>query len=50
MCVGRSRFGIEIMASIETVVQNADAEMPDDAKPDSTAEGKDDTGTIIIFP
>lgn len=32
------------MASIETVVQNADAEMNEDAKPDSTAEGRDDSG------
>ncbi|XP_063376990.1 histone-lysine N-methyltransferase 2C-like [Cydia fagiglandana] len=34
----------EIMASIETVVQNADVEMPDDSKPDSTAEVKEEPG------
>lgn len=33
------------MASIETVVQNADVEMPDDSKPDSTAEVKEEPGT-----
>lgn len=32
------------MASIETVVQNADVEMGDDSKPDSTAEVKDEPG------
>lgn len=32
------------MASIETVVQNADAEMADDSKPDSTAEVKEEPG------
>lgn len=36
---------IEIMASIETVVQNAEGELPDDAKPDTTAELKDEAGT-----
>ncbi|GBP54294.1 hypothetical protein EVAR_32641_1 [Eumeta japonica] len=35
----------EIMASIETVVQNADTDLGnDDSKPDSTAEVKDETG------
>ncbi|XP_075971400.1 uncharacterized protein LOC142973507 isoform X2 [Anticarsia gemmatalis] len=34
----------EIMASIETVVQNADVEMADDSKPDSTAEVKEEPG------
>lgn len=32
------------MASIETVVQNADVEMGDDSKPDSTAEVKEEPG------
>lgn len=32
------------MASIETVVQNADVEMADDSKPDSTAEVKEEPG------
>lgn len=49
--MGRWHFGIEIMASIETVVQNADVEMADDSKPDSTAEVKDEPGAfnVIIF-
>ncbi|CAK1598526.1 unnamed protein product [Parnassius mnemosyne] len=34
----------EIMASIETVVQNADNELAEDSKPDSTAEVKDEPG------
>ncbi|XP_068631112.1 histone-lysine N-methyltransferase 2C-like isoform X2 [Battus philenor] len=34
----------EIMASIETVVQNADNEMAEDSKPDSTAEIKEEPG------
>lgn len=46
-CVLRWHCGIEIMASIETVVQNADVEMGDEPKPDSTAEVKDDTGMFI---
>lgn len=44
MCL-RWHCGLEIMASIETVVQNADVEMPDDSKPDSTAEVKEEPGT-----
>lgn len=36
------------MASIETVVQNADAE-GDDSKPDSTAESKEEPGKIIFY-
>jgi hypothetical protein len=43
-CIERSRLGLEIMASIETVVQNADVEMGEDSKPDSTAEVKDEPG------
>lgn len=41
------------MASIETVVQNADAEMADDSKPDSTAEVKEEPGkkaTLYLQP
>nr|XP_034830079.1 uncharacterized protein LOC117987231 [Maniola hyperantus] len=38
----------EIMASIETVVQNAEGELPDDAKPDSTADVKDEPGLTPI--
>ncbi|KAL0832574.1 hypothetical protein ABMA28_000774 [Loxostege sticticalis] len=34
------------MASIETVVQNADVEMGDDSKPDSTAEVKEEPGVL----
>ncbi|XP_052740662.1 histone-lysine N-methyltransferase 2C isoform X2 [Bicyclus anynana] len=34
----------EIMASIETVVQNAEGELGDDSKPDSTAEVKEEPG------
>ncbi|CAG9559873.1 unnamed protein product [Danaus chrysippus] len=34
----------EIMASIETVVQNVEGEMGDDSKPDSTAEIKEEPG------
>lgn len=37
---------LEIMASIETVVQNAEGEMGDDTKPDSTAEVKEEPGEI----
>lgn len=37
---------VEIMASIETVVQNADAEPADEHKPDSTAEVKDEPGIV----
>lgn len=42
--VRRWHCGLEIMASIETVVQNADVETGDDSKPDSTAELKEEPG------
>lgn len=35
------------MASIETVVQNVEGEMGDDTKPDSTAEVKEEPGTLL---
>ena len=38
------------MASIETVVQNADVEMGDDSKPDSTAEVKEEPGEFLQNP
>lgn len=40
--------GLEIMASIETVVQNAEVEAGDDAKPDSTAEVKEEPGMFAF--
>lgn len=49
MYVGRWHVDLEIMASIETVVQNAEGEMGDDTKPDSTAEVKEEPGEIWNF-
>lgn len=37
---------VEIMASIETVVQNNDGDADGEAKPDSTAEVKDEPGKL----
>lgn len=36
------------MASIETVVQNAEGELADDSKPDSTADVKEEPGTVPL--